>query len=166
MTLKLLILLPLVAITMALSGCGSSSSMTQPLAPATAMGAQPPLYYAGDFSAGTTEIPAHILNAIKGHLDAELQKNGIAGAADYTNRLRIDGTVTYYRMRSGFTRAMFGVFAGKDGVTCAVKLVDGRGATVGGLTVESYNMLAIGSEDDVARMVATETVKALKGVKK
>jgi hypothetical protein len=130
------------------------------------MGGQRPLYYAGEFSAGTTEIPWHLRKAIKGHLDVELQKAGLAAAGDYSNRLRIDGTVTYYRRRGELARKTFGVFAGQDGVTCDVKLVDGDGANMGRLTVESHNRFAAGSEDDVAQMAAAEIVKAFNGAQK
>ena len=160
--LKKILLLPLIALVFALTGCGSSSSVVQPIPKATAMGEAPVKYFAGEFSPGDTTIPSHILNAIKGHLDATLQKNALGAQPDYANRLRIDGTVTYYRMRSGFTRMMFGVFAGKDGVECEIRLIDPAGQTVGKLKVESHNLMAVGSEDDVARMVAEETVKAIR----
>jgi Domain of unknown function (DUF4410) len=161
--LKAVLLLPLIALVFALTGCGSSSSVIQPMPKATAMGEAPAKYFAGEFSPGTTEIPSHIIAAIKGHLDATLQKNAIGAPADYTNRLRIDGTVTYYRMRSGFSRMMFGAMAGKDGVECDIALIDAAGQTVGKLKVESHNLMAVGSEDDVARMLAEETVKAIRG---
>lgn len=160
--LKKLLLTPLIALIFVLTGCGSSSSVMQPMPKATAMGEAPAKYFAGEFSPGSTDIPSHILNAIKGHLDATLQKNALAAQSEYVNRLRIDGTVTYYRMRSGFSRMMFGVFAGKDGVECEIRLIDPAGKTVGKLKVESHNMMAVGSEDDVARMLAEETVKAIR----
>ena len=150
-----------------LTGCGSNSTVVQPLSAATALGGPPAHYVAGQFSAGKTEIPTHIIEAIKGHLDAELRKRGLAAATDEKNVVRIDSTATYYRMRSGVSRMMFGILAGKDGVECDVQLVNREtGQSVGQLKVSSYNMLAVGGEDDVARMLAEEIAKVIEANRK
>jgi hypothetical protein len=150
-----------------LSGCGSSSTAIQPMPDATPMGAgSPARYAAGTLSAGSTEIPAHVAQAVTGHLDSELRKRGLASAADDGNAIRIDATATYYRMRSGFSRMMVGMLAGKDGIKCDVQLVDKKsGKTVGKFQVSSYNLTAVGGEDDVARMLAEEIAKALEKYK-
>ncbi|HKB58096.1 MAG TPA: DUF4410 domain-containing protein [Lacunisphaera sp.] len=134
---------------------------------ATPMGSTPAKYFAGTLSAGKTEIPAHVVQAVTGHLDAELRKRGLAAAAEDGNAIRIDATATYYRMRSGFSRMMVGMLAGKDGIKCDVQLVDKKsGQAVGQFQVSSYNLTAVGGEDDVARMLATEIAKALENYKK
>ena len=147
-----------------LSGCGSSSTAIQaiPTSTSTAMGAGPAKYLAGTISAGKTEMPTHIVNAVSGHLEAELRKHSLFAAAEDGNVLQINATATYYRMRSGFSRMMVGIFAGKDGIECDVQLVDKKsGQPVGKFKVSSYNMTAVGGEDDVARMLAAEIAKAL-----
>ena len=131
------------------------------------MGAAPARYQAGTINAGKTEIPDHILKAVTGHLDAELRKRGLAATAEDGNTIRIDATTTYYRMRSGFSRMMVGILAGKDGIKCDVQLVDKKsGQAVGQFQVSSYNLMAVGGEDDVARMLATEIAQALENYKK
>jgi len=151
-----------------LSACGSSSTAIQPMPNtlAGAMGTGPAKYVAGTLSAGKTEIPAHIVSAVTGHLDAELHKRNLAPASDVDHTIRIDATATYYRMRSGFSRMMVGILAGKDGIECDVQLVDkASGQTIGQFKVKSYNMTAVGGEDDVARMLAVEIVKTLENYK-
>jgi hypothetical protein len=167
-TSKIAILSAGLACLLLLSACGSSSTAIQamPNAATGTMGSGPAKYVAGTLSAGKTEIPAHIVSAVTGHLDAELHKRGLAPAADADRTIRIDATTTYYRMRSGFSRMMVGIFAGKDGIECDVQLVDKTsGQPIGQFKVKSYNMTAVGGEDDVARMLAVEIVKALQDYK-
>lgn len=152
------------------SGCGGSATAIQPMAApgATPMGSASTnqKYVAGTLSAGKTEIPTHIINAVTGHLDAELRKRGLAPAAATDRKVRIDSTATYYRMRSGFSRMMVGMLAGKDGIECDVQLVDvASGGVIGTFKVSSYNLTAMGGEDDVARMLAAEIAKALQAYK-
>lgn len=127
---------------------------------ATPMGGAPARYTAGTMTAGSTDIPTHIIKAVTGHLDSALRKQGLA--AEGEAGIRIDATTTYYRMRSGFSRMMVGALAGKDGIKAEITLVDKKsGSPVGKFQVSSYNVTAIGGEDDVARMLAEEIVKAL-----
>lgn len=152
-----------------LSGCGGSATAIQPIPSATLMGSgsAPAKYTVGTVSAGKTEIPGHVINAVTGHLGAELRKRGLAAAPEDGDAIRIDATTTYYRMRSGFSRMMVGIFAGKDGIKCDVQLVNNKsGEAVGRFEVSSYNLTAVGGEDDVARLLATEIAKALGNYKK
>jgi hypothetical protein len=150
------------------TGCGSSSTGIQPITNAAAapMGSAPAKYVAGVLNPGKTDIPTHIVNAVTGHLDAELRKRKLAPEGEATSAIRIDATATYYRMRSGFARMGFGMLAGKDGIQCDVQLIDQKsGHPVGQFKVSSYNLTAIGGEDDVARMLAVEIAKALENHK-
>lgn len=56
---------------------------------------------------------------------------------------------------------MFGVFAGKDGVDSEVIVKNSTGEVIGKSTVSSYNLMAIGDMQDVARMHAEEIAKFL-----
>ncbi len=128
----------------------------------TTLGRGPATYTAGTISPGKTEIPTHVVNAVTGHLSAELRKRGLAADEGASNAIRIDGTTTYYRMRSGFARMAVGILAGKDGIKCEVTLVDSAtGTPTGKFDVSSFNLTAIGGEDDVARMLAKEIAEAL-----
>ncbi len=67
-------------------------------------------------------------------------------------------------MRKGMTRMMFGVFAGKDGIDSTVNVYSPDGSQVlGSSEVSSYNVMAVGSQDDIARMHGDEIVKFLSG---
>lgn len=151
-----------------LSGCGSSATAIQMTPSATATGASTPTgYVAGTIDPGQTAIPTHIVNAVAGHLDAELRKRNLAPKSDRDRTVRIDATTTYCRMRSGFARMAVGVFAGKDGIQCDVNLVDvATGEITGTFKVSSFNITAVGSEDDLARMLASEIAKALENHKR
>lgn len=150
-----------------LSGCGSNSTAIQPIPAAAPMGNMPASYVAGNISPGKTGIPTHIVNAVKGHLDSELRKRGLSPASGSEGSVRIDATTTYYRMRSGFARMAVGMFAGKDGIACDVQLVNvASGQPTARFNVSSYNLTAIGGEDDVARLLAEEIAKALAAQRK
>lgn len=168
MKLRSFVLLFLAVVGAALlSGCGSSATAIQygPAAAATALGT-PIGYVAGKIEPGKTTIPTHVVNAVAGHLDAELRKRSLAPKTTGERTIRIDAITTYYRMRSGFARMAVGVFAGKDGIECEVRLVDvATGETTGTFKVSAFNVLAVGSEDDVARMLAAEIAKALEARK-
>ena len=67
-------------------------------------------------------------------------------------------------MRSGFNRMLFGLMAGKDGITSTVTILDSKtGEVIGETDVNTYNVLAIGGEQDIARMHAEEIAKFLSG---
>ena len=143
------------------AACGSTSQIRQPVEPVSAANAvfvvEKPVNAApkdGD------QPPEHFLNAIASYLKTELEKSGRL-AKEGDNALAIDIKVTEFRMRSGFTRGMFGMFAGKDGIASDVSVRDGAGKVIGNSTVSTYNVMAIGGEEDIARMHAEEIAKTL-----
>jgi hypothetical protein len=155
-----------------LAGCGSSHVVKQPLQ----MSAQPSgtstpfeaRYDVAEIKSSINPeddvIPEHLLAAIKGHLKAQLAKRGLLAASDAEEVYDVGINVTYYRMRGGFVRYMFGVFAGKDGIDSIVTVKQrGSGQLVGESNVSTFNLTAIGSEDDVARMHAEEIAAFLAG---
>jgi hypothetical protein len=154
---KMLILLFALLVT----SCASSHVVKQPIAlPTAPVDLKYSIINIEDQS--KRPVPEQFLVAIKGYLNAELsQKNMIADENSLPNR-EIKISVIYYRMRSGFNRAMFGVMAGKDGVTSKVTVLDPKtGALLGESEVDTYNVLAVGDEQDVAKMHAEEIVKFL-----
>jgi hypothetical protein len=128
---------------------------------ATAMGAQaattaaaPMKFTLGAFESKIDHLPPHFLEAIKSYLTVELRQRGLI--ADDGSALKVNVTPNYYRMRGGVSRAMLGVLAGKDGVKSNVQVVDASGNRIAESDVSSYNVLAVGSEEDIARMHAKE----------
>jgi len=112
-------------------------------------------------------VPEQFLEAIKGYLKAELKKRDMIAEEKSVPDRELAIQVTYYRMRSGFTRMMFGVMAGKDGVTSTVNVLNAKtGEILGTSGVDTYNVLAVGGEQDVARMHAEEIANFLAGKQK
>lgn len=144
-----------------LAACGSTSLVRQPVEPVSAANAvftvEKPVNAApkdGD------QPPDHFLAAIASYVKSELAKSGRL-AKEGDNALTIDIKVTEFRMRTGFTRMMFGIFAGKDGIASEVSVHDASGKVIGSSTVSTYNVMAVGGEEDIARMHGEEIVKAL-----
>ena len=82
-------------------------------------------------------------------------------AKEGDDALKIDIKVIEFRMRSGVTRMMFGIFAGKDGIASEVSVRDSSQKVLGSSTVSTFNVMAVGGEEDIARMHAEEIARTL-----
>ena len=103
---------------------------------------------------------SEVLRVLKA--DLEYQKILANEIAPATRKVEI--TITSYRMRSDFSRSMFGIFAGRDSVKSSVRVTDtGTGRVIGSADVSAYNMLAVGDEKSLARMYAYEILELQKG---
>jgi hypothetical protein len=144
-----------------IAACGSTSQIRQPVEPVTAANAvflvEKPL---NAVPKDSDQPPEHFLNAVASYLKTELAKNNRL-AKEGENALAIDIKVTEFRMRSGITRGMFGIFAGKDGIASEVSVREASGKVIGNSTVSTFNVMAIGGEEDIARMHAEEIAKTL-----
>ena len=143
-----------------LTGCGSVAVIKQPVAatPSTSSFALGALTNAtpkdGD------QPPDHFLDAVQGHVRSELTLEKKLAAAGDASAALVDVKVVSYRMRSTFSRVMFGFLAGKDGVDSEVTIRDARtGQVLGSSTVSSYNVMTIVGQDGVARMHGQEIAK-------
>lgn len=156
--MKMKNLLIAVAALFLVAGCASSTKVAQPLVQTQAVHRT----YAGiDVVNRGTAAPEHFIAAVSAYLKEELRQTG---SYSETQGDLIEITLTDYRMRSGFNRAMFGVLAGKDGVDSTVVVKNpNTGHVVGRSTVSSYNALAVGGMEDIARMHAEEIAKYLNG---
>ncbi len=148
----------LLMLTFFLVGCGSSKMVKQPIEGT----AQLSKYEINKIKCETEGVPEHFLSAVQGHLKAELSKRSLLSNEANSTSNKVDITVVSYRMRSGFSRMMFGVFAGKDGIESTVKVLEpATGKVIGESNVSSFNVTAVGNEDDIARMHAQEIAKFL-----
>ena len=144
-----------------LAACGSTSQIRQPVEPMNAANAVFTVEKPVNAVPKDGDQPAeHFLSAITSYLRSELAKNGRL-AKEGQDALKIDIKVTEFRMRSGVTRMMFGIFAGKDGIASEVSVRDSSQKVLGGSTVSTYNVMAVGGEEDIARMHAEEIAKTL-----
>lgn len=144
-----------------IAACGSTAQVKQHVEPTTAANAKFTVTAPVNAAPKDGDQPTDaFLASVAGHLRNELSKNGrLAKEGDQTLNIRI--TVTEYRMRSGFSRAMFGVFAGKDGIASSVEVTDASGKVLGSSSISTFNAMAIGGEEDIARMHGTEIANTL-----
>lgn len=151
------------ALALLISGCASTHVVKKPIEPVTGL-SQVKYSIKSIEDKSEKSVPEHFLDAIKGYLKAELTRRHMVAEEKSAPDQEIAILVTYYRMRSGFNRMMFGVMAGKDGVTSTVTVLDAKtGAVMGSSEVNTYNVLAVGGEQDVARMHAEEIANFLEG---
>jgi len=154
---KTIVILSILALL--LGGCASSTNITQPLeAPQLT---EVKTFGEIDIDTKDTKAPEHFIHAVESYIKQGLQERSLY---DEENGKKVSVSVNSYRMRKGMTRMMFGIFAGKDGINSTVKVYapDG-GKVLGSSEVNSYNVMAVGSQDDIARMHGDEIVKFLSG---
>lgn len=157
---KTILLLSIFALM--LGGCASATNITQPLE--TAKVAEVKTFGDIEINKNDTKAPEHFILAVQSYIKQSLQERSLY---DEESGKRINVSVNKYRMRKGMTRMMFGIFAGKDGIDSTVKVYSPDGNKVlGSSEVSSYNVMAVGSQDDIARMHGEEIVKFLTGEEK
>jgi hypothetical protein len=147
-----------------LAGCGSTTKVSRAIAPASAMGngatSVPRSFEVGEFKSTVDRLPPHFLTEVQSYLTTELRIRGILAGPG--SGAKVNVTATYYRMRSGMNRMMFGAMAGKDGIESSVTVVDSTtGEVIGESTISTYNVTAVGDQGDVARMHAKEIANFL-----
>jgi hypothetical protein len=153
--------LTIFAISFLVAACGSTSQIRQPVEPVSAATAVFSVEKPVNAVPRDSDQPAeHFLSAITSYLKSELAKNGRL-AKEGDDALKIDIKVIEFRMRSGVSRMMFGIFAGKDGIASEVSVRDSSQKVLGSSTVSTFNVMAVGGEEDIARMHAEEIAKTL-----
>ena len=142
-----------------MGGCASSTNITQPLE--VPQVTEVKTFSEIEINKKDTKAPEHFIHAVESYIKQGLQERSLY---DEESGKKISVSVNSYRMRKGMTRMMFGVFAGKDGINSTVKVYSPDGKKVlGSSEVNSYNVMAVGSQDDIARMHGDEIVKFLSG---
>lgn len=146
-----------------LAACGSSQSVVKQMdRPATAVSR----FHLDPIDDRSGEsVPDQFLASIRGYLESDLKQQDLL-AADLDQAPRVHIEVIDYRMRGGVTRAMFGAMAGKDGVESKVTvLASGKEQVLGASDVSTFNIMAFGGPDDIARMHADKIAEFLAGDK-
>ena len=161
--IRTLVILP---VCMMLVACNSTSEVRMPAEPkmtpaAAAQFAAEAKFIVNDATGAMPEGKGHpgdqYLSVITTIVKSGLRANGrLAEQAE--GALTMDIKVTEWRMRGGATREIFGVLAGKDGITSDVTVRDSSGASLGTLSVVTYNITSFGGEA-VVKMHGEEIVK-------
>ena len=156
----------LLLLGLSLNACTSNSQITMPDEPmmtpaAAAQFAAEAKFVVNDATGAMPTGKGHpgdqYLSVITSIVKSGLRANGrLAEQAE--GALTMDITVTEWRMRGGATREIFGVLAGKDGITSDVTVRDSSGASLGTLAVVTYNITSYGGEA-VVQMHGEEIVK-------
>lgn len=153
--------LSIFAISAVVAACGSTSQVRQPVESVRAATAVFSVEKPVSAVPKDSDQPAeHFLSAVTSYLKSELAKNGRL-AKEGEDALKIDIKVVEFRMRSGVARMMFGMLAGKDGIASEVSVRDSSQKVLGSSTVSTFNVMAVGGEEDIARMHAEEIAKTL-----
>ena len=146
-----------------LTGCASSAVVQKPMTEPVIQGDT--RYQIGNVIDRTERgVPDHFLEALKGYINSELRSRRLLATETRDGNREVNITVTYYRMRSGANRLLWGAMAGKDGLRSTVTVVDRRtGQVIGESEVDTYSVMAVTSENDIARMHGEEIAKFLTG---
>ena len=156
----------LLILSLSIIACTSNSQVTMPDQPkmtpaAAAQFAAEAKFIVNDASAAMPKGKNHpgdqYLDVITTIVKSGLRENGRL-AEQSEDALTMDIRVTDWRMRGGATREIFGVLAGKDGITSDVTVRDASGESLGTLSVVTYNITSFGGEV-VVKMHGEEIVK-------
>lgn len=152
----------LIMVSLFLSACGSKATVSKNID--SSLVANQTQFNIGTIECQLNDVPDHFMDAIKGHLKSELKKRNLYSINNDNHPYEINIVLNYYRMRSGFTRMIFGVMAGKDGVESLVSITDPKtNKIVGKSNVSTFNIMAVGEMDDIARMHAEKIAEFVAG---
>ncbi|MGY0611580.1 MULTISPECIES: DUF4410 domain-containing protein [unclassified Luteimonas] len=135
-----------------LAGCSTTSVVHQP-------------YTAADNQKYSFEIKnngdadAEGLGTLERHLGQKLRERGLF--ADGGDAVRVEVTLTHFRLRSDGARLWAGIMAGRDKVASTVRLLAPDGRVVGHFDVETFNASAWLTSAGLLENHATEIVDRL-----
>ena len=133
-------LLAMVAISLLLGACGSTSTVKQPL---RASGYQ---YQIVGISSSAPDVPEKFTKNLRKYLQKALSKNNSLGSNKSAKNVTIK--INSFKMAGLGSRMLLGSFAGKDLVNTLVTVTDpNSGKTLGSATIESKDSLAGGGPE-------------------
>ena len=139
-----------------ITGCGTSYSIKQPLAPTPL---KTSVYVMGSCNTPDNKTDENICTVLHEQIRYDLFKKGLYEKSGSKAPREVNLTITYFRNVGGTTRAWFGVLCGKDGLDVTVNVVDKQtGSTVGIVSASHFNVTAA---DYSAEMMAQEVSKKI-----
>lgn len=148
----------IVALALALAGCGTSSQVRNSYAHAPT----DRFFYEVVNTDGMSEEGVSIL---KDRVEALLAERGQRATATDPQARNVTIEITNYYMRHGATRALVGILAGSDSIKSQVTIVDASGAVLGRIDINSKNATAWGTSRGLIEGHAKEIVDFATGVK-
>ncbi|MCF7674241.1 MAG: hypothetical protein K9M97_02765 [Akkermansiaceae bacterium] len=144
-TLRKLATLAICGLTMlAISSCGTSSSVIQPLSGPHMNG---PVYVMGScLSKDDSGADAETCRALRERVHYGLMKRGMYAGSPSSARRKVNLTITYFRDVGGWARGAVGPMAGKDGLDATMDVIDNHsGKIIGSASASVFNASATDS---------------------
>ena len=131
-----------IVLLLIVTGCGTSYSVKQPL-PLTAIPLKTGVYVIGSCETQDNRATRQTCDTLKAEVRYGLIKNGLFDKNGNEAPRKVNLTITYFKNASSWTRAMFGIMAGKDGLDVTVDVIDRQsGNVIGRATASHYNVTA------------------------
>lgn len=150
-------------LALVLTACGSTTKMTGPETADWTEATGPRTFQVDIVNARIEGVPEPFIAGIRSHVKTEMENLSLHGVdGNSTHAVQIQ--ITEYRMRGNATRFMFGVLAGKDGVTSNLKVYErASGSLAAEADVSTFNSTAVGGADMVAQMHGKAIAEFLSG---
>jgi len=143
-----------------LSACGTSLKVKKEFSPITGE------KFAYQISSKVA-MPDKAMNIFKARLDSQLEASGKSAPAGTKGVSQVVIIITTYDMRSSATKALLGIFAGKDTMISTVDIKDlNTNEIKNSFEVESFNTSAYGGTNSMIEDQADLIIKTLTGVPK
>ena len=144
-----------VALCLALAACVTTSTVHQPLAPASATGT-----YGVSFASGTGD-DADGIARLERVILLRMHEAGVLAPPD-AKAPRAEITITHYSLRGDAARLIAGILAGRDRIASQVRVIDPDGRESGHFDVETTNLTAMGSREGLMERHADEIIARLR----
>lgn len=148
----------IVALSLALAGCGTSSQIRNDYAHA------PTDRFVYEV-VNTDNMSEEGVSILKGHIESLLAERGQRATGTEPEARKVTIEITNYYMRHGAARALVGIMAGSDSIKSQVTIVDASGAVLGRIDIDSKNATAWGTSRGLIEGHAKEIVEFATGVK-
>lgn len=148
----------IVALSLALAGCGTSSQVRDSYSHAST----DRFFYE---VVNTDGMSAEGLSILTARMDSLLGTRGQRATGSEPDAKKVTIEITNYYMRHGATRALVGIMAGRDSIESQVRIVDAAGKVLGKIDISSKNATAWGTSRGLIEGHAEEIVEFATGVK-
>lgn len=133
------------AIMLGISGCGTTSSVNQPMSGPAWQG---PVYAMGTCKTTDSDASQETCNELRDKVQYGLIKRGLYAKSTGAARRTVNLTITDFRDVGAWGRAWGGVMAGKDALEATVDVIDNQsGKVVGSANASTFNVTALNTTE-------------------
>lgn len=118
----------------------------------------------GNIETDLKSVPSYIIERLDHEINIKIKENGLlADASGSENVLKLNVNIKKYKDRGGFSRFMWGVFAGSDHMESEVTILKKPdNLIIADATIRTYNATALGSMDYIVKKHAEEIIDFVK----